>query len=104
MADVQRQRNANRAEPTRPELENTSLHLTWHTGGRGMRSTTARLETGEILTLIARPPATEDIARDVEIMAERRQWDALLVERHQFGSKHWVISYASHVVPPCEAS
>jgi hypothetical protein len=69
-----------------------------------MGSTTARVQTGEILGLIAHPPATEDFTRDVKIATERRQGNALLVERHQFGSKHWVISHSPHAVPPCEAS
>jgi hypothetical protein len=86
------------ALPAQPQ--DVTLHRPGYAAGRSVRTTAVWQEGREVPGLVTRPPAAEHLARNAEVRTQDRQGNALLMHRHQLGSKYGVISHTTHASPP----
>jgi hypothetical protein len=67
------------AQPSFAQLKNASFDTTTDLRRRMDRPPTLRAQPGEVVGLVSLPPTTQDLARDMEVGAQRREGDALLM-------------------------
>src|SRR5688500_11983991 len=96
MTDAELVRETSGAKTLRPELENARFDATSEPRRRPMGPPAVRAQGGEIPGLVPFPPPAEHFARYLEVSTQGSQRDALLMQRHQLGSKHRVIGHSAH--------
>ena len=104
VSDVELNGDAVRAQSSLSQLENAARDRARQLGWRTMRSPTLPVQAGQVGGSVAFPPAAEYFAGNPEVGAQRSQRNSLLMEGHQLGSKHRVISHSTHALAPCVAS
>ena len=69
---------------------------------RVVRTPTPGRQAGQVMGRIAIPPARQHLPGDAELVTQRRQRNALFVQRHQFRAKNRVMCHTTHRSPPCD--
>jgi len=100
VTDVEQMCNPHRTIPTRAQRENLSRDCCREFRRGAVRPPTDRLQRGEIARLVPCPPAAEYLASDLKLRAQCREWNALLMQRHELGSEHGIMSHPTHASPP----